>query len=362
MNEGAPARPIAFYLPQYHPIPENDEWWEPGFTEWTNVAKARPLFAGHQQPRLPGELGFYDLRVPEVRERQAALAQEYGIEGFCYWHYWFAGRQLLERPFEEVLNSGRPGLKFCVGWANESWTGRWHGLDSKVLVAQTYPGKDDHRRHFDYLRPAFEDDRYIRVDNRPLLFVYRPGEFPDSRAFVEQWQEMAIEAGLDGLYLVGGTLTAAEIGPSGFDAGTDEPRRELGAWSRWRRYLAKPPGAVIRGGPAVHDYEAIVRADRAPVQASQPVYPVALSNWDNTPRSGRRGLVLRGSTPEAFEIVLRKSIRSVESLPPDQRILFIKSWNEWAEGNYLEPDSLDGRARLAAVRRALDREAAHLNG
>ncbi len=164
---------IAHYLPQFHPIVENDEWWGAGFTEWTNVAQARPLFRGHEQPKLPGELGFYDLRLAETREAQAALAERYGIEAFCYWHYWFAGRRLLERPFREVLDSGRPRLEFCLGWANQHWTTIWTGGRS-ILVEQTYPGEEDHERHFRELLPAFRDERYLRVDGRPLFLVYRP--------------------------------------------------------------------------------------------------------------------------------------------------------------------------------------------
>ena len=169
------ARLIAFYLPQFHPIPENDEWWGKGFTEWTNVAKARPLFRGHHQPLVPADLGFYDLRVPETREAQASLAREYGIEAFCYYHYWFAGKRILERPFDEVLASGQPDFPFCLCWANQSWTGVWHGAPNKVLIEQTYPGQDDHRRHFEYLLPAFADRRYLRVEGKPVFRDLQPG-------------------------------------------------------------------------------------------------------------------------------------------------------------------------------------------
>jgi lipopolysaccharide biosynthesis protein len=165
---------LAHYLPQFHPIPENDRWWGTGFTEWTNVTRAKPLFRSHVQPHLPSDLGFYDLRVPEVREAQADLARAHGLTGFCYWHYWFGGRLLLERPFEEVLRSGSPDFPFCIAWANQSWSGIWHGAPKRILIEQIYP-EDDDSRHFDYLRPAFEDRRYVRMDGRPLLFVYDPG-------------------------------------------------------------------------------------------------------------------------------------------------------------------------------------------
>src|SRR5208283_1156501 len=169
-----PARLIALYLPQYHPIPENDEWWGKGFTEWTNVVKAKPSFRGHRQPHIPADLGFYDLRVPETRIAQAELALEYGIGGFCYWHYWFGeGKKLLEKPFEEVLKSGEPDFPFCLAWANESWTGVWHGSPDKVLREQTYPGSNDDEAHFYYLLTAFRDSRYLKVDDRPIFYVYK---------------------------------------------------------------------------------------------------------------------------------------------------------------------------------------------
>ena len=215
------ARPIAFYLPQFHPIPENDKWWGPGFTEWTNTAKARPLFRGHYQPHVPADLGFYDLRQPETREAQARMAREHGVEAFCYYHYWFGhGRRLLERPFEEVLRSGQPDFPFCLCWANETWTGVWHGLSNRVLVQQEYPGADDDRRHFETLLPAFRDQRYVKVDGRPLFLVYSPAGLPDAKAFTTLWQRLAKEAGLPGLYLVGIANEPWQPEPNGFDGAT----------------------------------------------------------------------------------------------------------------------------------------------
>ena len=199
------ARLIAFYLPQFHPIPENDLWWGAGFTEWTNVAKAKPLFQRHYQPRSPADLGYYDLRVPEVRVAQAKLARDAGIEGFCYWHYWFAGKRLLERPFNEVLNSGEPDYPFCLGWANESWSGIWHGAPNRILMEQTYPGTQDYERHFYAVLDAFQDARYIRVRNKPLFVIYRPLEIPKCSAFLEQWQTLASKNGLDGIHFVAHT-------------------------------------------------------------------------------------------------------------------------------------------------------------
>jgi len=199
---GLKARVIAFYLPQFHPIPENDLWWGTGFTEWTNVAKAKPLFSGHYQPRIPADLGFYDLRVPETRLAQAEIAQAYGIEGFCYWHYWFAGEQLLERPFNDVLRTKEPKFPFCLAWANESWTGIWHGAPNRLLRAQTYPGFNDHQVHFYKLLQAFADARYMTVEGKPIFVIYRPESIPEVDRVAEFWRGLAIRSGLSGLHLV----------------------------------------------------------------------------------------------------------------------------------------------------------------
>jgi hypothetical protein len=341
-------RAIAFYLPQFHPIPENDEWWGKGFTEWTNVARAEPLFRGHDQPHLPADLGYYDLRVPEVREAQATLAREYGIEAFCYWHYWFDGRRLLERPLQEVLATQKPDFPFCIGWANESWTGIWTGERSRVLVEQTYSEADD-RRHFAALAPAFADSRYVRVDGKPLLFVHRPANLPDSPAFADRWRSMAVDRGLGGLYLVGeatGDWNAAE---QGFDAEVRTPLDELAR----RPYLAQKLvglSRTLRGGPALYPYRVLANQRRVPATVPHPELPMVIANWDNTPRSKRAGFVLKGSSPARFRKALHAAVAAIDGLPEQQRIVFLKSWNEWAEGNYLEPDRRHGRGYLEVVR------------
>ena len=358
------ARLIAFYLPQFHPIPENDEWWGKGFTEWTNVAKARPLFRGHRQPRLPGELGFYDLRLPETRIAQAELAREHGIEGFCYWHYWFAGKRLLERPFNETLTSGQPDLPFCLAWANESWSGTWHGRPDRVLIEQTYPGEADHTEHFRVVLPALQDPRYITVDGKPVFVVYHPKKLPSPKAFAELWRRLAEAAGLPGLYFVGFSRGEWAPGEHGFDAtlphgwpATAQTHLDRALYrhsGRTLKTLALPLYARIRlgaPGPRVYDYSAMFDGVYdAPLPADR--YPVVFPNWDNTPRSGVRGYVLQHSSPDLFGGFVQRAIAQVGDRDYERRIVFIKSWNEWAEGNYLEPDMETGRKYLEAVKAA----------
>jgi hypothetical protein len=353
----ARARLIAFYLPQFHPIPENDEWWGKGFTEWTNTANARPLFKGHYQPHVPADLGFYDLRLPEARAAQAAMAREYGIEAFCYYHYWFAGRRLIERPFNEVLASGEPDFPFCLCWANQTWTGIWHGTPNRILIEQTYPGMEDHRRHFETLLPALSDKRYLRVDGKPLFVIYAPKEIPESARVMDFWRELASKSGLTGLFLVAEYRQPDwDPKPYGFDAAVtvnqwkwryqsvswDQPiRKIMDKYNQWR------------GRPRVYLYENIIDslvADRIPGIEN---FPCVIPNWDNTPRSGSNGLVFHGSTPELFRRHLRRALDRMSDTPRERRIVFAKSWNEWAEGNHLEPDLKFGMRYLEVLREEL---------
>jgi len=348
-----PAAPrlIALHLPQYYPIPENDANWGPGFTEWTHVTAARRLYPGHWQPQLPADLGFYDLRLAEVRQAQADLAKAYGIEGFCFWHYWFAGHRVLERPVQEIVRSGKPDLPFCLGWANATWTGVWYGAPDRVLIEQTYPGEDDHRAHFDAVLPKLLDPRYIRVDGCPMFLVFLPGEIPEVASFCALWRDLAVRAGLPGLHLVafgGKTFLPKE---HGFDASVlhgPKPRPR-------RRFLHK-----LFGLPAIGTYRRFVERG-IPEAAAPQNYPIAIANWDNTPRAGRRGVVLHGATPELFRIHLRQAIERVAERPPEHQIVFLKSWNEWAEGNYLEPSARFGHGFLEIVREEAER-AEHASG
>ena len=372
VRDGPRARVIAFYLPQFHPIPENDAWWGRGFTEWTNVARARRFFPGHYQPHVPADLGFYDLRVPEVREAQAELARRHGVSGFCYWHYWFAGRRLLERPFAEVLASGSPDFPFCLGWANESWSGIWHGAPDRILLEQTYPGPEDDEEHFRSVLPAFEDARYITVDGRPVFVLYRPGRVPSLERFTDLWRRLAARAGLKGIYFVGIDEQGRGDRAAGVDAvipflpqfaklhlyGTVSPRvREI-----VRTGIARVKAATGRGEtddlpmippnlwPQVYPYAEFVRDAFVDISVGEHVIPLAVPNWDNTPRCGMKGNLLHGSTPELFRRHLRDAIGLVAGREADRRLVFIRSWNEWAEGNHLEPDFKNGLGFLQAVR------------
>jgi len=347
------ARLIAFYLPQFHPIPENDEWWETGFTEWTNTAKAKPLFRGHYQPHVPADLGFYDLRVPETRAAQAELARAYGVEAFCYYHYWFAGKRLLQRPFTEVLATGEPDFPFCLCWANQTWTGVWHGAPDRILIEQTYPGETDHREHFETLLPAFRDPRYVRVDDKPLFVIYRPLDFPDPVKTMQLWRTMATEAGLPGLHLVGSNI-GVERKPSefGLDAATRARLPERRPWVPKRtplKWLARQY-QEWSGKPTIYRYADVVPELLAPAMEIGADYPCLIPNWDNTPRSGKDGLVLHDSTPELFEQHARLALERVKSYPAGHNLVFVKSWNEWAEGNYLEPDLKFGHRYLETLR------------
>jgi len=342
---------IAFYLPQYHPIPENDEWWGKGFTEWTNVAKAKPMFKNHYQPHVPADLGFYDLRVPETRIAQAEMAKEYGIDAFCYYHYWFAGKRILERPLNEVVESGEPKFPFCICWANQTWTGIWHGAPNRVLIEQTYPNIDDHKNHFNVLLKIFTDDRYVTIDGNPLFIIYRPLDLPDSNRVTDLWREMAVKAGLKGLHLAAVTENSKwNPHKNGFDASV-----VVNGASTWvsRR---KPIKWLVRqydirtGKPIILKYDKIISELTPQYMPGIDAYPCIIPNWDNTPRSGSRGIVFQNSTPELFRKLLAKTIEVANNYPDDKKLIFIKSWNEWAEGNHLEPDLKFGKAYLEAVR------------
>ena len=357
-NEGAGIshRPrfLAFYLPQFHPIPENDAWWGRGFTEWTSVTRAKPRFRGHYQPRLPQDLGFYDLRLSEVRHAQAELARSYGVDAFCYYHYWFNGRQILERPFTEVLHSNSPSLPFCLCWANEDWTREWDGSSGHVLIRQEY-SEDDDERHAQSLLEAWADPRYVRIDGRPLFLVYRASKLPNPRRTTEIWREVAARAGISDLFLCRVESFPSEEGDPrrlGFDASVlFQPRWSLITRSirrQWRA-LGRQLG-VLRGDagrPRYNrmSYSTLVRSALALHAPPYPAFPGVAPGWDNSPRRRRQALIVQGATPNLYAEWLRGVCAN-----NDAGLVFITAWNEWAEGSYLEPDQRWGSGFLEAHR------------
>ena len=344
-------RPIAFYLPQFHPIPENDVWWGKGFTEWTNVVKARPLFDGHNQPHLPSDLGFYDLRLPEARAAQAELAASYGVHGFCYYHYWFQGRRILERPFAEVLASGAPDFPFCLCWANENWTRTWDGLNNQVLLAQTYSEADD-RDHGRWLCRAFADRRYIRLEGKPLFLVYRAGALPDARRTTDIWREEANRAGIGELFLarVESNFEGERGDPRllGFDAAVDFEPDALTLFATIRR-----AGIPRRWFPYPEMVKAILARPPVPYPRFRGISP----GWDNTPRRGEGGAGIIESTPSEYGRWLWELVKACRAEAATGSVtgefIFINAWNEWGEGCYLEPSQAHGRAYLEATLAAL---------
>jgi ADP-heptose:LPS heptosyltransferase/SAM-dependent methyltransferase len=373
-----PTRLIAFHLPQFHPIPENDLWWGKGFTEWRNVTRGMPLFEGHYQPQLPGELGFYDMRLPDILAQQAELAKAAGIEGFCFWHYWFEGKLLLERPIEQMIQSGKPDYPFCFAWANENWTRRWDGQDSEILMKQSYGGADDAELHFNWLVHAFQDPRYIRIEGRPVFLIYRPFDIPDVSSTIDIWTQMARRHGLKSPFMIAIRTNFDGYAPlhslrSGFQAELIFQPNSAGSYQRIQEVLKEKLDAfpqfyseenrVLKmKGATVCDYGEAwpIFAECGPCNDSS--YGCVVPSWDNTARRANYGaFVLHNSTPTAYESWLRYEFAKSRETAPGNRILFINAWNEWAEGNHLEPDLKHANGYLEATKRAIEKSR-RLNG
>ena len=333
---------LAFYLPQYHPIPENDEWWGTGFTEWTNVNRARPLYPGHYQPHVPSELGYYDLRLPEVRQAQADLAAAHGISGFVYYHYWFNGKRLLERPFDEVLASGSPDFPFALCWANEEWTRNWDASTGRVLMPQEFSDADD-LAHIRWLATAFADDRYIRIDGRPLMLIYRAQQLPDPKRTFDLWREEAQKLGLPDLYLC---WVESHGPPPGGPAAFG-----LDASVGFMPFSGERIFEPLQGtrGHRVLDYRSAYLAAMDQAEVPWKRFPSVMVGWDNTARRPYGATIFEGATPDAYEHWLRLAVDSTSQVREEENYLFIVAWNEWAEGNHLEPDQRYGRAFLEAT-------------
>lgn len=376
------ARVIALYLPQYHPVVENDKYWGKGFTEWTNVARAKPLFKRHDQPRIPADLGFYDLRLPQVRKQQAEMAAEYGVEGFCYWHYWFGeGKEVLQLPFDEVVRSGEPDFPFCLGWATNDWTTKtWEQekavVKNTVIFEQKSFDEEDFTAHFYRLLDAFKDKRYIKVDGKLLFVILLTDKIlPHIKQFMETWRVLAQANGLEGFHFVAGvsampTITTQNIGDLektvaqqvdsfwqyGFDAiqTVNHKYAELKAGGKFRKVWS---AALRRIFPfryvEKYNYGDIVENFYSQVDRRENVYPQICVGWDRTPRSGGGAIVYTGDTPERFKRAIEVALDCVKDKQPEHRILFLNSWNEWGEGAYMEPDLRFGRGKLEALREAV---------
>lgn len=374
--DGLPAaKAIAFYLPQYHPIPENDEWWGKGFTDWLNVVKAAPRFKAHYQPHLPGEFGFYDLRLDEVREAQAEVAARHGLHGFCYYHYWFHGRRLLGTPIDRLLASGKPEFPFCLCWANETWSRTWSGRDKDVLISQQY-SLEDHREHIGWLTGAIADRRYIRVGERPLLLIYRPDDIADRAALVEIWKDHVRRHLGEELYLCAAWTGFSSTSPEaligeGFDGVVAfQPNRQLfpadvnsigRLIATARRLLPRRLYDLLRDSDVlgsrdlqtVVDYSRYVDNALAQTFARQSrIFPCVFPSWDNSARR-KSATIIQNTSPAEFGRWLEGAIAQVSGYPGDERLVFVNAWNEWAEGCHLEPDLRHGMAFLEEMRRVL---------
>lgn len=368
------ARAIAFYLPQFHPIPENDAWWGKGFTEWTNVAAGKPRFDGHGQPHLPADLGFYDLRVPETRQAQADMARAAGIEAFCYYHYWFKGKRLLNRPFDEVLASGQPDFPFCLCWANESWSRAWSGRDHEVLMQQDYGDADD-AAHIAWLCEVFGDPRYLRVNGRPLFLVYMPEKLPDPERLLACWRRTAQERlGVDPYFCAVrtgfSTRDSAGLRMLGFDGVVEfEPNRKhfpatknatghavallqhlLPA--RWYDALRDSRWLNGRNIHTIVDYAAYVDRSVSRPPLDETTYPVVFPSWDNSARRAS-ATIIENHDPTLYLRWLEDAVSRVASRSPEERLIFLNAWNEWGEGCHLEPDRMHGHLFLTQTAMAL---------
>lgn len=362
-NKDGRAKVVAFYLPQFFPNEFNNKWYGKGYTEWTNVGKAKPLFRGHYQPHVPADLGYYDLRVPEVAEQQAELAKEADVFGFAYWHYWWDGRMLLNEPGERMLKFGKPDFPFMFAWANENWykkTWSKDKKDDKLIMEQTYPGEADNKAHFDYCLPFFKDKRYITFNGRPVFLIYRPMVFVEVSSFMSQWNKLIKEAGVaDGFYFVAMAYCNDEtdkLKEMGFDCVSPQHnlRTPMG-WSTtvghiralWQEFKGKQLG-VLRS-LNYDDYPKTIWNQE--IDSREDVAPQIIPCWDNTPRAGRRGLVYKNATPENFEKAASVLMRGIKQ--KNNKLVFLKSWNEWAEGNYIEPDLKYGHGFIESLNRAI---------
>jgi lipopolysaccharide biosynthesis protein len=362
-------RLIAFYLPQYHTIPENDKWWGKGFTDWTNVKKGRPRFWGHYQPHIPGELGYYDLKDEKVRIAQAEMARKYGISGFCYYHYWFNEKMLLEKPFNEVLESGKPDFPFCLCWANENWTRRWDGCENEILIEQDY-SKYDAEKHIKWLANAFKDGRYIKVHNKPLFLIYKADSIPGIKEKIDIWRNTAKKCGIEDIFICSvksyhNKLSDEESKALGFNAMVDFiptplnlPKRKVSSLPRYvcslilykiLNKLGVKSNILLPSVTSVYSYKKIAHNLMNQPLSNILKFPCIIPGWDNSARRKQNSAVIQNSNSELYKKWLSKTFEKINSLPADEQIIFINAWNEWAEGCHLEPDLKNGNKFLEAT-------------
>jgi hypothetical protein len=347
---------IAVYLPQYHPIPENDKWWGKGFTEWTNVTKAKPLFKGHYQPHLPADLGFYDLRMPEVRESQAQMARNYGIHGFCYYHYWFNGKRLLNKPVDAVIKSGKPDFPFCLFWANESWSRTWWDDKNEILIKQTYSDADP-VNHAQCLYSAFIDSRYIKIKNRPIFIIYRPHDIPSFEKYIEEFKNELVRLNCTEPYVIASnshnsSFNYLEKGFNGilnFEPQFSALPDHLGDTKKLKKLVYSLKHNILSSKLNIISY-GTARDLMEKRQFNYKYYPCIFVSWDNTPRRGEKGIIMINQNYKRFWESLMKAKEYVEKNNLDDKIIFVNAWNEWAEGNYLEPDLKYGYMYLDQIK------------
>ena len=336
---------IAFYLPQFHPIPENDKWWGKGFTEWSNVTRALPQFPGHYQPRLPADLGFYDLRAPGVMRQQVDIARQYGVFGFCFHHYWFGGKRLLEFPIDQFLTDSSLNLGFCICWANENWTRRWDGSDHEILIAQQHSSESD-QQFIESLLPYFADSRYVRIDGKPLLLVYRIDLLPDPGRTVESWRTYVKSHGISDLYVVAArSFDVSNLRDYGLDGAVEFPPHQTFAKESTENYKVVNPD--FKG--TILDYRELAERFGRQEWRDLPTFKTVFPSWDNEARKPGWGTIFTGSDPMSYATWLEDACSVTVRRRPEERLLFINAWNEWAEGAYLEPDRKFGYGYLHAT-------------
>lgn len=346
---------IAFYLPQFHPTVENDSWWGTGFTEWTNVGKAQKLFPGHYQPKVPADLGYYDLRISDIRYKQALLAKEAGVDGFCYWHYWFEGRKLLEKPYDEMLRDHNFNFPFCVCWANHSWYSKtWNkDIPDKLLIEQTYGGISDYTSHFYDMLDAFRDERYIKIEGKPVFGIYDYRKFSDIKTFVTCWNQLARDNGFEGIHFFSIAYKKEQINNI-LAMGCDAVVYDLSFLMKSKIRIASAALNKLFHIPQLIFYKDYIDVFLREILIRKDVYPCVIPNFDHTPRSGRRGALMVGSTPKRWGDFMRSLFRKIETSAEKSKVIFIKSWNEWGEGNYMEPDWKYGKGYITELRSAID--------